>query len=183
VDRRQLRSIVADRTDRRATVLDDVQLPGCRGRADHVVVAPNGVWIVATAGCAGDVDLREMGGFFRSEQRLHVDGRDRTDALDALVWQRAAAERLVDGTTIHTALVLLDGERDVPDQPLRIDDHWVCSRSDLGELVATAGHLGPDAITRIVEVIRHEQDDRAAIDLTGRSGSIPASVELRHQLG
>jgi hypothetical protein len=170
VDRRQLRSIVADRTARRATVLDDVELPGCRADADHVVVAPNGVWLVATTACAVDVEVREVGGFFREEQRLHIDGRDRTGALDGLVWQRAALDQLLDGDpadpTVRTALVLLDGERDVPVEPIHIDDHRVCSRRDLGELVAGDGPLTEADVARIVGRLRGLQDVRVAVDLT-----------------
>ncbi|UDY35326.1 nuclease-related domain-containing protein [Dermatobacter hominis] len=190
MDRRQLRSIVADLTDRRATVLDDVELPSCRTDVDHVVVAPNGVWIVDVMACTGSVELREVGGFFRTEHRLHVDGRDRTTALDTLVWQRAAVDELLGrelptaaGTPVHTALVLLDGDRDVPDAPLQVDDHRVCSRSDLGELVAGPGPLSVDAVAAIVEVLRAEQGGRDAIDLTDRARPVVGADAVRALLG
>jgi hypothetical protein len=189
VDRRRLRSIVADSTDRRATVLDDVELPGCRATVDHLVVAPSGVWVVDVLPCRGAAELRPVGGFFRDEHRLHVDGRDRTAALDALVWQRAAVdemlerERPVQGVVpVRTALVLLDGERRVPAEPLRVDDHVVCATADLGPLVAATGPLTDDGISALVEVLRAHQDGRPAIDLTDRARAV-APAEVIHPTG
>lgn len=195
LDRKRLRAVVADRTGRRAVVLDDVELPHCRRDADHVVVAPGGVWVVDVVTCAGELEVRDVGGFFRDEQRLFADGRDRTDALDSLLWQRAAVVALVGDAPaeppVYSALVVVDADREVVTEPFRIDEHWVCSAEGLGALVAEG--LGAevadgranddDGIARIVAALRGDHSARVAVDLTDRVRPVAAVDSLEDLLG
>ena len=187
LDRKRLRAVVADRTGRRAVVLDDVELPHCRRDADHVVVAPGGVWVVDVVACAGELEVRDVGGFFRDEQRLFADGRDRTDALDSLLWQRAAVVALLGDEpadpAVHSALVVVDGDREVVTEPFRIDEHWVCSAEGLGALVADGAANDDDAIARIVAALRGDHSARVAVDLTDRVRPVAAADALEDLLG
>src|SRR5690606_23007100 len=76
--------ILADRLGNQAVLLHDRRVPGTRGNIDHVVVASSGVWVVDAKRYSGKVERRDVGGFFRKDLRLYVDGRDRTRLLDGV---------------------------------------------------------------------------------------------------
>jgi hypothetical protein len=61
-----------------AVLLHDCKVTGTRGNIDHLAIAASGVWIIDAERCRGKVERRDVGGLFRSDQRLYVGGRDRT---------------------------------------------------------------------------------------------------------
>jgi hypothetical protein len=71
-------------------ILNDRRVKGTRGNIDHILVAPAGVFVVDAKNYTGDVDIRNVGGWFRTELRLHVGGRDRSKLADQMGWQLAA---------------------------------------------------------------------------------------------
>lgn len=200
-DRRLFRQTVMAGTDRMATVLDDVEVPGCRHRVDHVVIAPHGVWVVATVSGDGEIEARELGGFFRSETRLHIGGRDSTGTLDALSWQQAAvAGRLsVDPrpVPVRSALVVLDTDErpctlDDPSaedsgESFRLDGHRVTRLGAFGRMVGspdpgeTEPPLGQAAIARLAELLAEDPTavgvGRATLDLTRASFETTAAAD------
>lgn len=196
-ERRLLRRTVMACTDRRATVLDDVEIPGCRHRIDHVVIAPHGLWVLATVGDRGPIEVRDVGGFFRSESRLFVEGRDRTTTLDSLAWQQAAvAQRLAaDPTTVRVrSAVVVMGDDDGPscgagadpldaDEILEVDGHRVLRLTALGRVITGAeperpdAQLGQAAIARLAGLLVEDPTavgvGRATLDLTRRADGNP----------
>ena len=58
----------------RAVVLDDRRVPGSRTHIDHIVIAPSGVWVVDTNEYDGRVERRDIGGWFKMDERLYVAG-------------------------------------------------------------------------------------------------------------
>lgn len=69
-------------------VLHDRLVPGRRAaNIDHVVVGPSGVFVVDAKKYAGRIEVRDVGGIFRTDLRLHVNGRDRTKLVDAVLGQ------------------------------------------------------------------------------------------------
>ena len=81
----------------RAVVLHDRLVPNMRGRVDHLVVAPSGVWIVAEPPAAGRVERRDVGRRGDYDPRLVVDGVDCTATVDDLAWQVHAVRAVIDG--------------------------------------------------------------------------------------
>lgn len=69
------------------TVLHDRQVPRTRGNIDHLVIAPAGIFVVDAKNHRGLVAVRDRGGFFRTDLRLYVGGRDHSDLADGMGWQ------------------------------------------------------------------------------------------------
>jgi hypothetical protein len=68
-------------------ILNDRRVKGTKGNIDHILVAPAGVFVVDAKNYTGDVDIRNVGGWFRTELRLYVGGRDRSKLADQMGWQ------------------------------------------------------------------------------------------------
>jgi hypothetical protein len=68
-------------------ILNDRRVKGTKGNIDHVLVAPAGVFVVDAKNYTGDVEIRNVGGWFRTELRLYVGGRDRSKLADQMGWQ------------------------------------------------------------------------------------------------
>ncbi|GAA0629180.1 hypothetical protein GCM10009547_36010 [Sporichthya brevicatena] len=76
-------------------VLHDRRLNGgSRANIDHLVVAASGVWVVDTKTHKGDLEVRRLGGVFRPrEDRLLINGRDRTSLIEGLQRQVETVQR------------------------------------------------------------------------------------------
>lgn len=68
-------------------VLHDRLVPGSRANIDHIVVGPAGVFVVDAKKYTGAIEVRDVGGFFRVDERLYVNNRDRTSTVDGVLWQ------------------------------------------------------------------------------------------------
>ena len=68
-------------------VLHDRRVPGSRANIDHIVVGPRGVFVVDAKKYTGAVELRNVGGLFRVDERLYVNNRDRTALVDGVLGQ------------------------------------------------------------------------------------------------
>lgn len=68
-------------------VLHDRLVPGTRANIDHIVVASAGVFVVDAKNYTGAIEVRDVGGFFRVDERLYVNNRDRTKTVDGVLWQ------------------------------------------------------------------------------------------------
>ncbi len=75
------------------TVLHDRRAPGTPANIDHLVVAPAGVFVVDAKLYGGRIEVRDVGGFFRTDLRLYVGGRDHSKLAEAMAWQVTAVER------------------------------------------------------------------------------------------
>lgn len=68
-------------------VLHDRLVPGTRANIDHIVVGPNGVFVVDAKKYTGAIEVRDVGGFFKLDERLYVNNRDRTSTVDGVLGQ------------------------------------------------------------------------------------------------
>ena len=67
-------------------VLHDRLVPGKGGaNIDHIVVGPSGVFVVDAKKYSGRLEVRDVGGMFRTDLRLYVAGRDRTKTVNAVL--------------------------------------------------------------------------------------------------
>src|SRR3954469_24265372 len=78
--------------DEGLAVLHDRRIPRSNANIDHLVVAPWGVFVVDAKNYKGRVETRDRGGFFSTDHRLYVGGRDKT-ALVAGMTKQAQAVR------------------------------------------------------------------------------------------
>lgn len=68
-------------------MLHDRRVPGTRGNIDHIIVAPAGVFVVDAKNHKGRIEIRDRGGFFKTDNRLMVGGRDCSDLAEKMGWQ------------------------------------------------------------------------------------------------
>lgn len=71
-------------------VLHDRKVPGTRGNIDHVVVSPQGVFVIDAKRYQGLIRFRDVGGLFKREIRLYVGSRDCSSLAAKMEWQVAA---------------------------------------------------------------------------------------------
>ena len=74
-------------------VFHDRRVPGTWGNIDHLVIAPAGVFVVDAKRYAGTIQVRDVGGLFKRDERLYVGGRDRSRLAEDMTWQLEAVER------------------------------------------------------------------------------------------
>ena len=68
----------------RVIALHDRLIPGTRTNIDHLYVAPTGVWVVDAKAYKGKVVKRDVGPIWRTENKVYVNGRDRTTLAKAM---------------------------------------------------------------------------------------------------
>lgn len=71
-------------------VLHDRRKPGSKANIDHIAVAPSGVYVIDAKRYEGKVEAVDVGGWFRTDIRLKVAGRDRTKLTGGVADQVAA---------------------------------------------------------------------------------------------
>jgi hypothetical protein len=102
-------------------------------------------------GYLGKVERRDVGGWFSTDLRLYVAGRDRTKAVDGLAWQVAAvADALADpAIEPNPALCFTDADWGWFAKPFTIKGVWCCRPRALAEMVNAPGPLTPDDIVAL----------------------------------
>src|ERR1700686_4970564 len=71
----------------RAILLNDRRVPKTKGNIDHLVIAASGIWVIDAKNYKGMVERRDVGGWFKTDQRLYVGRRDQTKLARGLGWQ------------------------------------------------------------------------------------------------
>jgi hypothetical protein len=85
--------------------LHDRRIPGSKANIDHLAITPNGIWVIDPKRYDGKVEVVNKGGWFRPDIRLVVKGRDRTDLVEKVHWQRAHVKAALAGTEFDDAPV------------------------------------------------------------------------------
>lgn len=143
--------ILHERLGDHAVLLHDRRVPKTRGNIDHLAIASNGVWIIDAKRYKGKVERRDVGGFFRTDIRLFVGGRDRTKAVDGLGWQVDAVRAVLDDETIpvHPSLSFVGADWPIFfAKPFQLRGVWISWPGKLAELVLNEGPLSPEDIER-----------------------------------
>ncbi|HET7550233.1 MAG TPA: nuclease-related domain-containing protein [Gemmatimonadaceae bacterium] len=80
-------------------VLHDRRVEGTRGNIDHLIVGAAGVFVVDAKLYKGLIRIRDVGSFFKRDERLYVGSRDCSRLATAMQWQVEA---------VRNALAALD---------------------------------------------------------------------------
>ncbi len=136
------------------SVLHDRRIPGSRANIDHLVVSAAGVFVVDPKKYAGKVERRDVGGWFRTDERLYVGRRDRTKLVVGARRQQDVVRRVLADAGEHhvpvsAALCFLDAEWGIFPSPFRLDGVHVVWPGALGKVLRAAGPLKPDDVARI----------------------------------
>ena len=124
-------------------VLHDRRMPGTRANIDHLVISQAGVFTIDTKHYRGRVEQRDIGGWFKTDLRLFVGGRDRTTLVAAMKPQVEAVRRVLTGrkewSDVPVRPVLLFMSDDnwplLSRRPLRFNDVYVLWGKALGKLI------------------------------------------------
>jgi hypothetical protein len=142
----------------RAVVLDDRKVPGTRVQIDHIVVAPSGVWVVDAHEYDGRVERRDVGGWFKVDERLYVAGKDRTSLVDGIDRQVVAVENVLekeglDLIPVHAALCFVNSEWGWFAKPFSLSGVWVTWPQKLTESVLDWNAIPNNEIDRLAKVV------------------------------
>jgi hypothetical protein len=158
----RLQSLVGDR----AVLLHDRRVPRKTSNIDHIAIAASGVWVIDAKKYKGVVHQRDVGRFFKIDNRLYVGSRDCTRLADGVQRQIDVVRIALDDDDIPIfgSLCFIDAEWKLFAKPFRQNDVWVSGPRRLAEMIAEPGSL--------------EQSDVLAI--AGRlASSLPAAVTTR----
>lgn len=151
--------ILSERLGERAVLLHDRKVPKTRGNIDHLAIAPSGVWIIDAKQYKGKVEKRDVGGWFKTDIRLYVGGRDRTTTVDGLQWQIDAVRTVLgdDDVPVHPSLSFVGAEWPIFfAKPFQLRGVWISWPAKLADLVLGDGPLSPDDVDRIARLVSHK---------------------------
>jgi hypothetical protein len=139
------------RLGQRAVVLHDRALPHSRANIDHVAVAASGVWVVDAKNYKGRVERRDVGELFRSDVRLYVGGRDKSELAEHLTRQVGAVRGAVGDPElpIHSAVCFVHADWKPFARPFRQGTVWVLSPRQLAKLITARGPLSGDDVAAV----------------------------------
>jgi len=154
VGERKLAASLEQSLGDRAVLLNDRQVPKTKGNIDHLVVAGSGVWVVDAKNYDGLVQLRDVGGFFKVDNRLYVGGRDRTKVIDGLDWQVRAVTKALVGLDVPvlSAVCFTDAEWGWFAKPFTIREVFVSGPDGLARRISETSVL---SVERIREIAIH----------------------------
>jgi hypothetical protein len=142
--------------ERDVVVLHDRRLPGTRGNIDHIVVANSGVWVIDTKHYHGRIERRDVGGWFRRDERLYIDGRDRTQLVVEMEKQLDAVRRVLAGAnlSLHPVLCFTGGEWSLFAKPFAVDGVCVTWPKSLVATIERAPNRGVATADVAVEIAK-----------------------------
>jgi hypothetical protein len=139
--------------DEGLAVLHDRRIPRSKANIDHLVVAPWGVFVVDAKNYKGRVETRDRGGFFSTDYRLYVGGRDKTALVAGMTKQAQAVRAALDdedaSLQICKTICFVDADWSLFARPIEMEGVHVLWPRALGKLIRTEGSLSHDEIARI----------------------------------
>ncbi len=140
------------------SVLHDRGIPNSRANIDHLAVGPAGVFVVDAKNYSGSVEKRDVGGWFRRDERLYVGGRDRTKVVAGVVHQmevvRASLGPIFESVPVHGVVCFVGAQWPlVLRRPLRVNDVVALWPKALAGLVARGGPLDAAAVLAVADAL------------------------------
>jgi hypothetical protein len=138
-------------------VLHDRLIPRSKANIDHIAVGPPGVFVIDAKKYTGTIETRDVGGLFRTDERLYVNRRDRTKLVDGVERQIAAVQgALEDGfsdVAVHGVLCFVGCEWGWFPRPRQVRNATILWPLKLAEYVSSPGVYG-DRVAAIAEILR-----------------------------
>ena len=148
--------VLSKQLGERAVLLHDRIVPKTRGNIDHLAIAPSGVWIIDAKKYRGKVEKRDVGGWFKTDVRLFVGGRDRSKSVDGLQWQNDAVRTALgdEDVPVHSSLSFVGAEWPMFfAKPFQLKGVWISWPKKLAELVLADGPLSEGDVDRIARLL------------------------------
>lgn len=131
--------------------IHDRRVPNSKANIDHIAVGPAGVFVVDAKNYDGHPEVRDVGGWLRSDERLFVDGRDRTKLVKGMhqqieVVRKALADEAV---PIQGVLCFLGSTRRIFWRPLCVQGVTVVTSDRVDRVVSKPGDIPPRRIREL----------------------------------
>jgi hypothetical protein len=142
-------------------VLHDRRIPGAKANIDHIVISPAGVFVVDPKNYRGKVEQRDVGGFFRTDLRLYVGGRDKTKLVKGMDRQVAAVRAVLSqnqkwsDVPVMPVLFFISPENWslLNFRPLRFGETYVLWGRALGKLLRADAKIPSDAVVELERIL------------------------------
>lgn len=152
----KLAAFLAEKLDDRFRLLHDRRIPRSGGNIDHIVVGPSGIWVVDAKDYKGKLERIDKGGWFRTDYRFCVGGRDRTKAVLG-AHKQAEVVRSVSGVgevSVRSALCLVDGDWGIFQKPFQVDGVWIIWPRKLCELISSENLISARAVQALSDLLQ-----------------------------
>jgi hypothetical protein len=136
-------------------LLHDRSVPHTKANIDHMVVGPAGVFIVDAKHYKGEIRIRDVGGLFKTDNRLYVGGRDCSHLADNMGWQIQAVLHALQGAgfepvpQIIPVLCFVDGEWPLLFPPDKYKGVLLEGKGSIKKRVTAQQLLQPELVGRI----------------------------------
>ena len=151
----ELGRLLDEELDGHAVVLHNRQRPATTANIDHIVIAPTGVWVIDAKNWTGDVERRNIGGWFQDDYRLYVNHRDRTRTTRVLDRQTAAVTDVLaplgfDSVPVHPCMCFVGAAwPPFASHRFEINGVFISSPAELVLKILEPGTLTADTIQMI----------------------------------
>jgi hypothetical protein len=138
-------------------VLHDRRIPGSRANIDHLVITAWGVFVIDAKNYNGRVERRDRGGWFSSDYRLYVGGRDKTTLIAGLDKQvkavRAVLGEQFAAVRICKTLCFVGADWSLFASPIELGGAHILWPRALDKLLRSEGPLDRETIGEIERVL------------------------------
>ena len=137
-------------------VLHDRRMPNSKANIDHIAIAPSGIYVIDAKRYEGKVEAVDVGGWFKTDVRLKVRGRDKTKLTLGVDIQVAAVSAVLAGArspelrpSVQGVLCFIDAHWGWLAKPFRVRDVIVAWPTATVEILGRPGPWGHTAIVDI----------------------------------
>ena len=129
-------------------------MPGSRANIDHIAVTPSGIWVIDAKRYSGKVEKRDVGGWFRKDERLFVAGRDQTRLIDGVARQVQAVRAGLEDARgpsgrVRAILCFVGAEWSLFARPFTLNETLITWPASLIGLLESEGALSATEIQTI----------------------------------
>ena len=140
-------------------VLHDRLVPRSRANIDHIAIGPTGVFVIDAKKYTGQIEVRDVGGLFRTDERLYVNKRDRSNLAQGVLGQvavvRAALGEKFAEVLVQGVLCFIAGEWGWTMRTKRLNGVTVLWPNALPEHVTAPGDFGSRVFSIADHLRRH----------------------------
>ena len=127
-------------------VLHDRLVPRSSANIDHIAIGPSGVYVIDAKKYTGQIAVRNVGGVFRTDERLYINNRDRTKLVEGICRQvdvvRAALGHGFAEIPVHGVLCFVGCEWGLRPRTKKVNGVTALWPTALPEHVAAIGGWG-----------------------------------------
>jgi hypothetical protein len=136
-------------------ILNDRRVPRTRGNIDHILTTPAGVFVVDAKLYKGQIRVRDVGGFFKTDMRLFVGRRDCSQLAQNMGWQVEAVQRALAVAgfepvpLVRSVLCFVDGDWPIFSPPSEYKGVCLEGKRSIRKLISDRLILDAASIDRI----------------------------------